>query len=407
MTPEKKRSFISLLIVTTLDNFGMGIVMVMFAPLILSGKYGFLPADTSVAIRNIYLGILFAAFSVTQFFGAPILGDIADRTGRKKALLITILGVFFGFLLSGAACIFTNIYFLIISRLITGFFAGNMSICFAGIADLSPNEKVRSRNFGIVTVVWGISWNIAMLVGGYLSDPTKSKYFSPALPFWITAFVTFLSLFVVWKLYHETHPVHAKHPFNIIKGLHNVVLSLKIKEIRPFFLVVLFWGLGWGLSVQWYGTYSILEFGASQEAISWGLLIQGCFWMLGGSIINPLLIKKYRALTVGALGYFVVIIFLVLSALPSELYLFNIFFWIAAVFSSFAFSNSMSLTSIHAPEKIQGKVMGLTQSMLSLAFIFVPMMGGVVGGANAALFYPLSAGLCAICLIILISQRKK
>lgn len=385
----------------------MAIVMVMFAPLLLSGQYGFLPEGTSIATRNLYLGILFSAFPLTQFFGAPLLGDIADRTGRKKALLITIFGSVFGFLLSGVACLFRAIWFLIASRLITGFFAGNLSICMAAIADLSPDEKSRSRNFGWVTVVWGLSWNVAMLVGGYLSDPEKSKYFGPALPFWITAFATLLGLFAVLKYYHETHPTHQKHPFDLIKGLHNVALALKIKEVRPFFLVVLFWTLGWGLAIQWFGTYSILEHNVTQENISIGLLIQGCFWMLGGSIINPLLIRKFRSISVASLGYFFVILFLILTVIPKTYVLFLVLFWLGAMFSAFAFSNSMSLVSIHAPEKIQGKVMGLSQSMMSLGFVFVPFIGAAIGGTDPELFYPLSAGLCAICLILLISQRKK
>ncbi|MDN3506999.1 MAG: MFS transporter [Simkaniaceae bacterium] len=407
MTPEKRRSFFSLLFVSAMDNFGLGVVFVMFAPLLLSPDYHFVPVDTSVAVRNFYLAILFIAFPLTQIFGAPILGDLADRIGRKKALYISIIGVIAGTLLSGIGCLFYSIWILLFSRLFTGFFAGNLSICLSAIADLSPTEKSRSRNFGILTVIWGISWNIAMLVGGYLSDPSKSSFFSPALPFWLTAILTLLSLFAIAKFYTETHVSKDNHPFNLVKGLHNIILSLKIKETRLYFLVILLWTLGWGLSVQWFAAYSILKYQALQTEISWGLVIQGCFWMLGGSVLNPILLKRYNSHKIAIIAYSFLTIVLAATLLATNYWVFCAIYWIAAVFSSFGFSNSMNLASIHAPDDVQGKVMGLSQSMMSLGFVIVPIIGGVVGGLDATWFYPISAALILINVLLLFINKEK
>jgi len=407
MTPEKRRSFFSLLFVSAMDNFGLGVVFVMFAPLLLSPEYGFVPVDTSVAMRNFYLALLFIAFPLTQIFGAPILGDIADRIGRKKALYVSIIGVIAGTLLSGVGCLLYSIWILLISRLFTGFFAGNLSICLSAIADLSPTEKSRSKNFGILTVIWGISWNIAMLVGGYLSDSAKSSFFNPALPFWLTAALTLLSLLAISKYYTETHKAENNGPFELIKGLHNIILSLKIKEIRIFFLIILFWTLGWGLSVQWFAAYSILKYQVVQTEISWGLVIQGCFWMLGGSVLNPILLKKYNSHKIATIAYCCLAIALATTLLATNYWFFCSIYWVAAVFSSFAFSNSMNLASIHAPDAIQGKVMGLSQSMMSLGFVIVPIIGGYVGGINANWFYPISAVLILINVLLLFFNNEK
>lgn len=408
MTPEKRRnSFFSLLFVSAMDNFGLGVVFVMFAPLILSSSYPFVPPDTSIATRNFYLALLFIAFPFTQFFAAPILGDIADRVGRKKALYISIIGVILGTLLSGIACLFYSISLLFFSRLFTGVFAGNLSICLSAIADLSPTEKMRSRNFGILTVVWGITWNIAMLVGGYFSDSKIFPYFNPAVPFWIAAVLTLLSLLVTAKYYTETHVTREKNPLHLIKGLHNIKLALQIKEIRLYFLVIFIWTLSWGLTVQWFGAFSILKYKTTQEAISWGLLIQGLFWMLGGSVCNPLLLRKFKTQTIASIGYFATVLFLFVTLFATSFWTFCFIYWIAAIFSSFAFSNSMNLASIHAPENVQGKVMGLSQSMMSLSFIFVPIIGGYIGGIEPVWFYPLAAILMLINILLLARKPKK
>jgi len=407
MTPEKRRSFLSLLFVTTMDNFGFGLVFVMFDPLLLSPEYNFVPVATSLATRTLYLGLLFAAYPLTQLFGAPILGDIADRAGRKKALYITIIGVVIGFILSAIACIFTNLWFLIFSRLFTGFFAGNLSICMSAIADLSPSEKMRSRNFGIVTVVWGISWTVAMLTGGYLSDPATHSFFSPALPFWITAALTLLSLLAIAKYYYETAPSTEKHPFNLIKGIHNIAVALKLKGTRLFFLIILIYNIGWGLSVEWFGSYSIIEYKVTQQATSWALIIQGAFWMLGGSLLNPWLLKKYNTHRIATIGFFFTALCLFAIFFAKSYLLFCIFYWISAAFSSFAFSNSMNLASIHAPADVQGKVMGISQSMMSLGFVIVPIIGAYVGGKNAHWFYPISAVLLFACFLMLFFTKEK
>ena len=407
MDPKSKRSFLALLFVTTMDNFGFGLVIVMFAPLLLTPEYHFLKADTSLAMRNIYLGILFAAYPLTQLFGAPILGDYADIAGRKKALYITIIGVVAGFLFSGVASLMYSYPLLLISRLFSGFFAGNLSICLAAIADLSPTESLRARNFGWMAVMWGVSWPIAMLVGGYLSDPKASRFFNPALPFWITAFVTLLALFAVIKYYTETHERQKGVKCDFLKGLRHVAFALKQKQIRPYFLTILLWTLGWGLSLQWFASYSILKFDATQQAISWSLVGQGALWMAGGTFLNPLLLKRYTSLPVALIGLSFAGVLLFFTLIPTNFWIFSFIYWISAMFVSFGFSNAMNLASINAPEGIQGKVMGLSQSMMSFGWMIVPLIGGFVGGKAAFLFYPLAGLLVLLASLVLFRQLKK
>lgn len=390
-----------------MDNFGFGLVFVMFAPLLLSPQYHFVAADTSLATRNFYLGLLFAAYPLTQLFGAPILGDYADRAGRKKGLYISIIGVTIGFFLSGVACLFTSLSFLIISRLISGFFAGNLSICMSAIADLSPTEKDRSHNFGIMMVIWGVSWNAAMLVGGYLSDPTKSRFFGPSVPFWLTTILTLLSLVAIARYYTETHKTEGKVRLDLIKGLHNIKYALKLKNVRPYFITIFIWTIGWGLSVQWFSTYSILTYNTSQEGISWGLLIQGLFWMFGGLLLNPFLLKKFKSLPITIIGNIFCSALLFLTMIPKQFYSFAAIYWISAMFASTAFSNNMNLASIHAPKNVQGKIMGISQSMMSLAWVITPLIGALIGGNNPRLFYPTAGGFIVITLFLLLIEYRK
>lgn len=386
---DRAKSLFSAYSIICLDNFGFGIVFILFAPLILDGKYGMVNPETTDGMRNIILGILFATFPLAQFFGAPFFGDFADFFGRKKALYLTVFGTTVGYLFSGFAIIEQSIIFLIISRLVTGFFAGNLGICLAVISDLSPNEKTRAKNFGIVTIIFGISWPFAILVGGYLSDPTLSKSFTPDIPFWITAALSILSLLILKILFIETHAEKLVH-FSFTKGVKDIVHAFKIQKMRPYLFVVLLWTLGWFLAVQWYADYSLERFSVSQELISWGLIFMGFLWCLGGAIVNPLLLRKYSILQVTLISFCFSTFFLFLSSF-FNFHLFSLFFSIAAITGSVVMSNALNLVSISSPKEIQGLSMGIGQSMMSLGAIIVPLIGGLLGKTDIQLLYPTSA----------------
>lgn len=409
MERAKKKSFYPTLLVAAIDNFGFSIVVVLFAPLIFYSNSPLLPADTSTAMRSVYLAILLVAFPLTQFFGSPFLGSLADQIGRKKALCFSIAGTIVGFILSGVAISLSSINWLIFSRLLTGFFAGNLAICLSIIADLSPSETSRSRNMGTLMVTSSLSWTVAMLVGGYLSDASKCSLFSESLPFWITSLLAAASFCVVVKYYQETHQPKQNSRFHFKQIFHDIQLSLKSKKTRPLFFVLFIWALGWGIAIQWFATYSILVYQASKEAISWGLLIQGLFWLTGGALLNPYLLKRFKSITIALLGFTGSTFFLILASIHGGYLFFVFLFSIAASFSSLALINGVNVVSLYAPEEIQGETMGLSQSMLSLGGMIVPLMGGYIGASNTRLFYPLSAlllSLAVLCLLIASKPRK-
>lgn len=402
---SRKKTLFSVLFVACIDNFGFGLVFILFAPLLLDPQYNMLAMTASQAERNIFLGVLYLSFPLMQLFGAPLLGDIADRFGRKKAFYATILGTSLGYFFSAVAISLHSYAFLLVSRLITGFCAGNLSICLASIADLSDDEKSRARNFGWITVIWGVSWPIAILIGGYLSDPSISRHFNPALPFYITFLLSLASLGMIAKLFKETHLQEKKVAIDLIKGVHNVILALKIKQIRPFFFILLLWTIGWGLTVQWYGAYSIEKFKISQQVISWGLVLQGMFWSMGGSLLNPLLLKKFSTQFTAIIGYLFAFIFILACSFATTFWTFSWIYFISALGGSFALSNTMNLCSLSAQKTIQGKVMGLSQSMMSLGWFIVPIFGAALGSLNVSFFYPTAALIMLMGGLLLIKQK--
>lgn len=407
MKPATRKSFFSLLFVIALDNLGFGLPFILFAPLMLNPDYGMMSADTSYETRTLVLGLLFGAFPLTQLFGAPIFGDFADFFGRKKALYATILGSIVGYFLSALAVAIYNLPLLFISRLVTGFFAGNQSVCTAAIADLSPTEKERSRNFGYMAVALGLGWPLAMFAGGYLSDPSRSHYFNPSVPFLLAAVLSLINVYVVKQFFIETHRVKSNVKFNILKGLHHIKEAFQLKGIRIFFLVILAFVFGWVLPNQWLGAYLIFEFQATQEMITWVMVIAGTAWTLGGLFINPFLIKYFSSRITGAIGFLFSIIFLLIASIPMT---FTPFMWIfatSALTASIIYGNTLNLISIHAKEDIQGTIMGLSQSVMSFGFVLMSVFGGLLGDEGMHFLLPISAAILTFGLLLLFVGASK
>ena len=141
MNRDKRRSFRAILSVLFLDNLGLTVVYPIFTPLVLKPIYTLLPPEYPLSMRLILLGVLIASFPFAQFIAGPFIGHIADLKGRKFAFTLALIGEGIGFLLTGLSIQMMNYPFLIFSRLFTGFFAGNMTICLAAISDITPDEK--------------------------------------------------------------------------------------------------------------------------------------------------------------------------------------------------------------------------------------------------------------------------
>ena len=100
MQAKKKMSpLLAVFITVFIDMLGIGIIIPITPSLILSGDHSILSPDITQHTRNIMYGFLAATFPFFQFFGAPILGTLADRHGRKKILQISLVGTFIGYVL--------------------------------------------------------------------------------------------------------------------------------------------------------------------------------------------------------------------------------------------------------------------------------------------------------------------
>jgi MFS family permease len=131
------------------------------------------------------VGLLVSVYALCQLVAGPVLGQISDRVGRKPVLTVSQIGTFSGFLVLAFA---PSLLFVFIGRIIDGLTAGNLSIAQAYIADVTA-PKDRAKAFAIIGIAFGIGFLIGPGASGYLTN-----HYGYQVPILCAAGLSFLSI---------------------------------------------------------------------------------------------------------------------------------------------------------------------------------------------------------------------
>lgn len=396
----KKYNFFPVYLTYFLDNFGLAIIYPIFTPLFLLPN-ALISSPLAYVHRTLLLGILIGLFPFAQFIGSPLVGQFSDRFGRKRAFFITILGTAIGYTLTAFSIMIHSIVLLFVSRFLTGLFASNLTLCLAAIVDMSPDHTSRARNFGHIAAIGGLSFIVAIGIGGILSDPAFGKYFNPSFPFWFTALLAYINFICMILLFHETHQTNTRSDMHPFKGMKNIVLAIKNKDLSMIYLGNFFFMLSWVASMQFLPAFLITHFSFSTFWVTIVLIGVGFLWSFANFAVNRrLAMHFFPAKTLNVCLFF---LFLLLFSIifVREPFFFFIFFYPAVCFASLCWTNALANISLKAPADIQGSILGINQSMTSLAAMLAPPLGGLFAGGGQAWMYGFSSFSAFLAFVIL------
>lgn len=149
----KNAPLLPIFLIVLVDVFAMTLVIPLLA--IYAETFGASPVQAT---------LLVSVFAFCQLFSGPFLGRLSDRTGRKPLLIVSQLGTFAGLLLMAAA---HSLPVLFLARIIDGATAGNLSLAQAYISDHTKPEN-RTRAFAIIGVAFGVGFFLGPWVTGFL-----------------------------------------------------------------------------------------------------------------------------------------------------------------------------------------------------------------------------------------------
>ncbi|MEX0967937.1 MAG: MFS transporter [Bacteroidia bacterium] len=383
MAKERTRKGLLLIIFITvfLNLLGVGIVIPVLAPLFLSKAEPFLPLHYSFGDRTLLLGILVASYPIAQFFGAPLLGALSDHHGRKRILLLALVGSMAGYALFAIGIHQQNLWMLFVGRIIDGITGGNIAVINSAIADISDN-KSKSRNFGLVGMAFGMGFIIGPFLGGVLSDPLIVWWFNFATPFWFaTALLAANCLLVVW-LFPETLKEPVKKRLRIFMGIRNLRNALQLVGVQKLLWIVFLATFGFTFFTQFFQVFLFEKFSYRQSDIGelfayigiWIALTQGGVLRLVSKFFKPV-----HILRVSTLGLSIVFILLLLPSNDKLLYFILPFM---SLFQGMNQPNLLAMISNRIPPGKQGEIMGVNQSLQSVALAIPPIIGGLIVSLN-------------------------
>ena len=332
------------------------------------------------AVDALFGGVLGSVYSLLQFLFAPLWGGISDRVGRRPTLLVTLFGTCLGYFLwvfSG------SFWLLVLSRLVAGIAAGNISTASAVIADVTAG-KDRARGMGLLGMSIGLGFILGPVVclvamrlaPGFaeLAQPgfALNPFSAPAL-----ASLALATLNLLWiaARFRETLPPERRgtstraHAWNPLAQARRLAFpGLARTNAITFLYYTAFSGMEFTLT---FLAAERLGYGVRENTklfVTAGLVIA----LVQGGVVRRLVPRIGERRTAGAGLLLLVPGFFLIGAAHSGATLYSGVV-LMAIGSALSMPSLSSLASRYAPSDRQGLALGTNRSLGSLARAVGPL----------------------------------
>ena len=378
---NKNYSIITIFFTVFLDLLGLGIIIPILPALLLDPIGGILPITYSFSARTLLYGFLIASYPIAQFFGAPILGALADSKGRKKLLILSLIGTVAGYAVFIVGILTGNIFLLFLGRVLDGFTGGNISIAQSAIADIST-EETKSRNFGLIGMAFGLGFIIGPYVGGKLSDASVVSWFTYATPFYLSIFLAILNVLLVILNFPETLAKKREIKVNVFTGFGNISKAFSYKNLRVMFLVVFLLTVGFNFFTQFFQVFLYGKFKFTQSQVGNFFAYMGLWIAISqGAVLRPLS-KKFKPAKILSVSIIILAVSFPFLLIPKERFWLYLIVPFIAIFQGLNQPNGTAIISNLSDKDKQGEILGINQSISSLAQAIPPIIAGFVTSIN-------------------------
>jgi MFS family permease len=375
---KPRSSLVVLFLVVVIDLIGFGIVLPLLP------RYA-----KEYAASPVMTGVIMASFSAMQFVFAPFWGRLSDRHGRRPILMVGLFGSVLAYTLFGIA---DSLALLLVSRVAAGFFGATIGAAQAYIADVT-DVKERGRGMALIGAAFGLGFTVGPAIGGIASG--WHRYAPGFIAAGLSAFALVLAVFAL-----PEPPRHAQRAERSLFDRSAIRFALATPTV-PLILLLQF-GATFAFA-SFESTLSLFtqaQWQYDERHNGYVFTFVGLVLVVAqGAVVRRLMPK------VGELKFVVrgtLLMALGLGGLAFAANLTHLLLALGVAVLGFAMvtPSLSSLLSRRTPAATQGEVLGLGQSMLSLARILGPLVGNWLFGIGLTLPYVVAAFLLLLATVL-------
>ena len=387
---RKRHSLIFVTVTVFLDTVGFGIIMPVLPQFLMS------LSEITLSEASAIAGYLVVSYALLQFVFAPIIGNLSDRYGRRKVLLVSLAAYAINYLIAGLA---TTLWVLFIGRILTGVTSATHATANALIADVSPPEE-RAQNFGLMGVAFGLGFMVGPALGG-LAGSVDIR-----LPFFLAAGLAALNTLYGFFVLKETLPEDRRRPFEW-KRANPVGMLLQVRKypiLIGLVAVMFIYNIGHHVYPSNWSFYTIEKFDWTPFEIGLSMGLVGVMAIFVQGYLIRVVIPRWGAPTTAFIGFVVqAVAYLGIAFAGSSLAL---YVWcVASGFAGLVGPAVSGIMSNQVPQNEQGELQGINASMGSIAAIIGPLVMTqsftFFTGADAPIYLPGIAFIIAAILAII------
>ncbi|MFE5318853.1 MFS transporter [Paenibacillus sp. NPDC056579] len=357
---------------------------------------------TELHINGTVVGLLVAAFSVTQLIASPITGRLSDKIGRKKIIVAGMIVFAVSEWLFGVA---DSAWLLFASRMLGGIGAALiMPSVMAYAADVTTVEE-RAQGMGYINAAITTGFIIGPGIGGFIAEfGIRVPFYAAAVAGAVAAVITLL------VLPESARTDHSEAGDTVPEQKQSLLVQLRNSYKEPYFLsLIIVFVCSFGLAnyETIFGLFVDHKFGFTAKDIAFiitfgsiaGAVVQVTIF---GWILNRFGEKKVISFCLATAGLFVLLTLFVHKYWLIFAVTFIVFLSIDILRP--AIGTQMSKMA----QEQQGYVAGLNSAYTSLGNIAGPVAAGFLFDININYPYISAALVLLLCFgLSLLSGRSR
>ncbi|WP_443749771.1 MFS transporter [Asticcacaulis solisilvae] len=319
--------------------------------------------------------LMFATYSLGQFFAEPFCGRLSDRIGRKPILLVTTaLSMAFYVCLA----LTHNIWLAILIRFFSGLASGNISTIQGYVSDVSKPEQ-RTARLGLIGAAFSLGFVIGPFIGGVLTNEASSaRPFE--LPLFVAAGMSAVAalgvLFFVKESRQRTATAQAQP--DLIK---TAIEGFRTPAIRNVIIASLGYMAAFAGLEATFAMWTRVRYNWHAHNVGTIFLFIGVTAAIMQTVIMRPLVRRWGEARVLAAGLFFFGLSFVLQSINHMSWLITPIVMLGTMGQAVIFVSICAIISHATPPDRQGAMLGLNMSTGAVARVTGPVVAGFLFSA--------------------------